>query len=167
MRVNHFLGVTNAQKELVSVWASLARRNDGLPRKRDLDPGVLRRHLSRISVLDLEVGGVPRFRLSGSRLSAMIGVDPTGLCPSDLPAPHGDIFMLGLEQIMSRKSPVGGLVSVEANGTGQTWLRLPLADDAGELRYVLCHDDILTEQEEGEEPPVPGAIHVETLSRAA
>ena len=161
------MGVTSAQRELGSVWADLAERQTGLPRKSDLDPGVLRRHLSRISILDLEAGDGPRFRLSGSRLSAMIGMDPTGLHPSDLPAPHGDIFSLGLEQILSRRGPAGGLVSVEAREGNQTWLRLPLADEHGRLRYVLCHDDVLVEQGESETPPVPGSIHIEHLSKAA
>lgn len=161
------MGITDAQQELVRVWMDMARESNHLPCKRDLDPGLLRRHLSRISLLDLGAGDAPRFRLSGSRLSAMIGLDPAGLCPADLPSPHGDIFSLGLEPILAGKVPVGGLVSLEADGVSQTWLRLPLADEAGVLRYVLCHDDVLAEGTEHDGELVHGAIHIESLSIAA
>ncbi|MCI4645830.1 MAG: PAS domain-containing protein [Hyphomonadaceae bacterium] len=167
MRVNHYMGVTDAQKELIAVWSRLAEARCGLPSKQDLDPGLLRRHLSRISLLDLKAGDAPRFRLSGSRLSAMIGMDPTGLSPADLPAPHGDIFSLGLEPILVNRLPVGGVVSLTQDGSSQAWLRLPLADGAGELRYVLCHDDVLVETDGQEDELVHGAIHVEKQSIAA
>lgn len=138
---NLFIGVTAKQKDLIDAWSDMAQaEGHACPSRHRLDPGRIKQHLAHLSILDLRQGKDARFRLAGTGLRSIIGVDAAGLCVSELPAPHCDIWALGLESVVERQSPVGGLVARAAGEPVHAWLRLPLLDADGAPTLVLCHD---------------------------
>lgn len=145
-----FTGVTAKQTELIAVWSEMARTEGGAcPSRQRLNPGTIRKHLSHLSILDLRQGRDARFRLAGTGLRAIIGADAAGLRVSELPAPHCDIWSLGLDVVAARQAPVGGLVTEAAGERAHAWLRLPMLDRDGAPTLVLCHDALVAPDSTG------------------
>jgi len=135
-----FRGVTIAQQDLISYWKRLRDGAGCVPRD-EIDPGALRSMLASISIVQFDESGDGRFRIAGSRLRDIFGIEARGLRVSEVMGGHGDAFSLGLSVALERRSPVGGII--EQNGGMHAWLRLPLMDSEGRLTMVLCHDEML------------------------
>lgn len=136
---NVFLGVTEAQTQLVQYWQE--KCSDGaLPRREDINPGSLRSHLAAISIIEINGAGDIRFRLAGSGLRSILGREMRGRSIRDLEPTVCDMWSLGLSSAIDRGQPTGGLICRENND--HAWLRLPLMSETGGA-LILCHDALL------------------------
>ncbi|MEH6411282.1 MAG: PAS domain-containing protein [Hyphomonas sp.] len=135
-----FQGVTIAQQELINYWKRLRDRAGCVPREA-IDPGALRSMLASISIVQFDESGDGRFRIAGSRLRDIFGMEARGRRVADVMGAHGEAFSLGLSVALERRGPVGGVIEQE-DGM-HAWLRLPLMDSNGHLTMVLCHDEML------------------------
>lgn len=135
-----FSGITDSQKNLIEYWCRL-RDSDGLVRRESIDPGQFRSMLASISIVEFDRSGTGRFRIAGSRLREIFGMEARGRKVADVVGANGDAYCLGLSSALDRGAPVGGLI--EQNGRLHAWLRLPLAGADGQLTQVLCHDELV------------------------
>lgn len=134
-----FSGLTDAQAELIEHWHR-CRLDAGLPQRARLDPGAIRKHLSYVSMVEVEADGRTRFRLAGSELRRLFGREMRGRYLSELDETSFETWSLGLARALELRQPVGGAISRERDS--HAWLRLPLrSDDGGVL--VLCHDALI------------------------
>ena len=137
---NGFSGLTRAQEAIIAYWRS--RCVDGqLPSRGDIDPGVLRSHLSAISIVEVEPDGAVRFRIAGSQVRAVFGQEMRGRCLDEFNSPAADMWSLGLTAVLERQQPVGGLIRRQHDY--HAWLRLPLLPTA-RGRMILCHDMVIS-----------------------
>ncbi|MDJ0922617.1 MAG: PAS domain-containing protein [Henriciella sp.] len=134
-----FSGLTKAQTEILSYWHD-QRVGGGLPRRDQIDPGVLRSHLAAISIVEVQSDGDMQFRLVGSKLRQVLGCDLSGQRMSNLEGAAADMLSLGLASVLERLQPIGGLI--ERTRDRHAWLRLPLAVE-GRAPLILCHDALL------------------------
>ena len=160
-----FQGVTVAQQALIDYWKQLRDRAGCVPRDA-IDPGAMRSMLASISIVQFDDAGDGRFRIAGSRLRDIFGMEARGRRVADVIGEHGDAFSLGLSVALERRAPVGGVIE-QPDGM-HAWLRLPLMDSNGHLTMVLCHDELLPRRQlvipnEGQ----TGAVHTSSPRAAA
>ena len=137
---NHFVGLTDAQRDIVQHWAS--KQQDGYaPKREDIDPGVLCRHLDSISVVEIDVEGDIRFRIAGTKMRAILGQEVRGQSLNAISGAAADMFALGLTAAIDRQGPVGGVISRKRDQ--HAWLRLPMYSAVTGLPLILCHDALL------------------------
>ena len=135
-----FSGITEAQRLLIAHWAE-CRDSSGRVARESIDPGTVRSTLACLSIVEMDELGAGRFRIAGSRLRDIFGFDVRGRHVSEIAGTHGECYALGLSAAIERGLPVGGLM--ESGSRLHAWLRLPLADDHGQLTQVLCHDELI------------------------
>ncbi|WP_341198139.1 PAS domain-containing protein [Hyphomonas chukchiensis] len=157
-----FQGVTIAQQALIDYWKQL-RDEGGCVRREAIDPGALRSMLASISIVQFDEAGDGRFRIAGSRLRDIFGMEARGRRVADVIGEHGDAFALGLSVALERRAPVGGVIE-QSNGM-HAWLRLPLLDSNGQLTMVLCHDEMLPSRRLI--TPNSGSVHTSSPRAAA
>lgn len=162
--------MTPAQKDLCDLWValSLERRGarDGVARAR-LDPGRMRRYLSRLVLLECFDDGRRRVRLAGSVQCRELGIDPSGHTLGELP-PHISLPLgLGVDQAILRNRPVVARLVSPQGDTRLTVLRLPLLNAQGEIGFVLCLDVPSVPGEGVTGDDIPNDIHDEGGSIAA
>ncbi len=105
-------------------------------------PGTLRLQLANISLVQIEEdGGEPRFRLAGSGLRDILGIEARGRHLSDVPDLPREPWVDGIGYVLASGKPAGGTIRQENNW--HSWLRLPLHNDNGQLRIVMCHDELI------------------------
>jgi len=136
----NFSGVTEAQRLLIAHWYA-CRASDGLVPRDAIDPGIVRSTLACLSVVEVNEEGEGRFRIAGSRLRDIFGMDVRGRRIAEIAGAHGECYALGLTSAVERGLPVGGVI--ETGGRLHAWLRLPVADDYGTLTMVICHDELI------------------------
>jgi hypothetical protein len=136
----NFSGVTEAQRLLITYWYG-CRASDGLVPRDAIDPGIVRSTLACLSVVEVNEVGEGRFRIAGSRLRDIFGMDVRGRRIAEIAGAHGECYALGLTSAVQRGLPVGGVI--ETGGRLHAWLRLPVADDYGTLTMVICHDELI------------------------
>jgi hypothetical protein len=136
----NFSGVTEAQRLLIAHWHA-CRTSDGLVPRDAIDPGIVRSTLACLSVVEVNEEGEGRFRIAGSRLRDIFGMDVRGRRVAEIAGAHGECYALGLTSAVERGLPVGGVI--ETGGRLHAWLRLPVADDYGTLTMVICHDELI------------------------
>ena len=130
---------------LYDYW--LARKpEDGLPRRRDIDPTDFPKLLPRIAMIDVEKaeeGNRSRYRLAGTEIVSRAGRDPTGKSFEDLY--QGDYLTTAralYDELCASKQPHFS-ERVYPIGDGESFLRydrliLPLAsDDRTVNQFVL------------------------------
>jgi hypothetical protein len=143
---NVFSGVTDAHEVLIRHWQS-RRDGEGRVSRDNIDPGALRSapgsilSLACISIVEVDETGESRFRIAGSRLREIFGMEVRGMRVAEIAGAHGECYVLGLSAALERGEPVGGVI--EIGGRIHAWLRLPLAGEDGQLNQVLCHDELL------------------------
>lgn len=141
MTMSNFQGLTPTQAEIIQYWSSLRQSCGRVPRSL-INPGRLRAHLSGTSVIELS-GETARVRLAGSKLRDIVGFEMRGRNLLDIDSPVVDSLALGLGMAIERAEPIGGRIE-QSDGRTHVWLRLPMADRAGNLTLVLCHDEIIS-----------------------
>lgn len=135
-----FSGQTKAQSEIIAYWQEICARLDALPRRSDIDPGVLRSHLAAISVVEINALDHIRFRLAGSEVRSIFGQEMRGRWLHEFNGPAADMWSLGIAAVRKKIAPVGGIIAREHDQ--HAWLRLPLASNQGST-LVLCHDMVM------------------------
>jgi len=135
-----FSGVTEAQRLLIAHWYE-CRTSEGLVPRDAIDPGIVRSTLACLSIVEIDAVGEGRFRIAGSRLRDIFGMDVRGRRVAEIAGAHGECYALGLSSALERGMPVGGLI--ETGSRLHAWLRLPVADDLGALTMVICHDELI------------------------
>lgn len=141
----NFAGVTEAQRLLIAHWHEV-RAADGRVAREAIDPGMFLSALASLSIVEVNEIGEGRFRIAGSRLREIFGMDIRGRRVADIAGAHGECYALGLTAALERGMPVGGVI--EQGGRLHAWLRLPLADEYGNLTQVLCHDEFIAHRRE-------------------
>ena len=135
-----FSGITEAQRLLIAHWYE-CRASDGTVPREAIDPGTVRSTLACLSIVEIDAAGEGRFRIAGSRLRDIFGMDVRGRRLAEIAGTHGECYALGLSSALERGAPVGGVI--ESGARLHAWLRLPVADEHGDLTMVLCHDELL------------------------
>lgn len=142
---SNYAGITEAQRLLIAHWHEL-RAADGRVAREAIDPGTILSTLACLSIVEMDAAGEGRFRIAGSRLRDLFGMDIRGRRVAEIAGTHGECYALGLTAALERGEPVGGIM--EQGGRLHAWLRLPLTDDSGNLTQVLCHDEFLAHRRE-------------------
>lgn len=129
-----------ANRQLVDYWRSKSR-GGAVPFKSAIDPSEIPRLLPDLLVYERIAPDHVRVRVVGTRVTARLGVDPTGGNIFEL---FADRYKSGVMDAMNRvldepcvqvatvrdRYPSGRQLLVEV-------VRLPLADEAGNPRYIL------------------------------
>lgn len=136
-----FSGVTEAQRLLIAHWYE-RRTAEGFVPREAIDPGIVRTTLASLSVVEIDESGEGRFRIAGSRLRDIFGLDVRGRKVAEIAGAHGECYALGLSAALERGLPVGGLI--ETGERLHAWLRLPVVDEDGDLSLVICHDELIS-----------------------
>lgn len=144
-----FSGLTEAQRLLIAHWHAVRAADGRVPREA-IDPGTILPALASLSIVEMDEAGEGRFRIAGSRLRDLFGMDVRGRRVAEIAGTHGECYALGLNAALDRGVPVGGVI--EQGGRLHAWLRLPLADENGQLTQVLCHDEFIAQRRD----PLPG-----------
>ncbi|MEO9971726.1 MAG: PAS domain-containing protein [Hyphomonadaceae bacterium] len=126
------------QAKLLDHWHEIAK-GDGIPRRVDLDPGKFACALGNISLVELGENGF-KFRLAGSLLHDIFAdVDKGGLL-SEIDMAVEEAGSASMSIALETGRAVFG--DRQLAGRWHSWLRLPLRDETGAARLVLCFDQI-------------------------
>jgi hypothetical protein len=139
-----FAGVTEAQRLLIAHWYE-CRTAEGLVPRDAINPGIVRTTLASLSVVEIDPAGEGRFRIAGSRLRDIFGLDVRGRKVAESAGAHGECYALGLSAALERGLPVGGII--ETGERVHAWLRLPVVDEEGDLSLVICHDELISSRQ--------------------
>ncbi len=138
-------GVTEAQRLLIAHWYE-CRNADGQVPRDAIDAGTVRSTLADLSIVEIDEIGQGRFRIAGSHLRDLFGMDVRGRPVSEIAGAYGEGYAFGLIAAVQQGVPVGGVTDT---GKGlHVWLRLPLMDEDGALTQVLCHDERVAHRRE-------------------
>ncbi|WP_162906738.1 PAS domain-containing protein [Algihabitans albus] len=155
-------------RALLDYWLS-KRRDDGLPRESEIDPTEIPQLLPDLIVYERIEPDHFRVRIVGQRVVMRIGVDPTG---ANIFEVFSERFKSNVMAAMNRvlDEPCAQLTTVRDRfPSGREGLvevlRLPLADDKGQLRYIISSTAELQPPlaEVSPEPPSLLAEPVENL----
>jgi len=133
--------VTSAQNDLYLLWRTLWCAKLGGVRRRDFDPGRICKHLSRVVILEFCPDQSCVVRVAGSGRCLEFGLDPSGSQLDQLPENVSSELDIGTLEALEGGEPVSGVVTPENAGPKHAFLRLPLLDASGRLRFLLCHDE--------------------------
>jgi hypothetical protein len=136
-----------AHEELFAYWASL-RRSGGLPARRDLDPGGIKRLLPTISLIDVVPGPLDfRIRLAGTGLYDVYGREITGRRLVDVyNTAAADYWRGELGKVVREMRPSAGVHNLAWRGASHLsilWLRLPLSSDGATVDMILGYDAVV------------------------
>lgn len=138
--------VTPAQAEMLDYW-NRVRLETGCcgVQRAALDFGRLRRFLSRIVLLEVHEDQMLAVRLCGSLRCRELGFDPGGKTLGELPQEWAVLLMEGVEWAVTTNKPVAGQVGTSGRDSQRAFVRLPLLDNRGAVRFVLCYDETVIE----------------------
>jgi hypothetical protein len=135
-----------AHEELFAYWAGLRPRG-GLPARRDLDPGCIKRLLPTVSLTQVVAPGDYRLRLAGTGLWGVYGGEITGRTLEDVYASDAaEYWRRELDQVVVERRPRAGHHSMAWRGAAHMtllWLRLPLAGNGRDVDVILGYDAVL------------------------
>jgi len=133
--------LTDAQAELLAYWQTKVQLC-GRARRIDMHPGELRSMLANISVVELNEDGHARFRLAGSKLRAIVGMEARGRGVTEIQGGELEPWCDALLGLLDGGQPVSGIA--ERGDKLHVWLRLPLLDRRGEMTQIMCHDALVS-----------------------
>lgn len=136
--------VFREQRQIYDYWLSCAELRP-MPSRDDIDPGSMREYLPQISLIDISDGmRNATFRLAGSRLRDVYGIEVTGKRLGDLEWGEKQEYWQGIYQsVVDEGVPQMGTVLGPLRQREHVklfWLRLPLSDDGRSVNKILCHD---------------------------
>lgn len=141
------------QRQIYDYWISCCGAK-AMPQRCDISPAAIPRLLPYLSLIDID-GELPRsrVRLAGTRLRDVFDREITGLCLCDIDfGDKRDYWMAAYRHTALDGKPSQGVVRgprVNKEHLVQYWIRLPLADAAGErVGMVLCLDYFLSSMDE-------------------
>lgn len=126
------------QQRLVAYWKSKQVAGTW-PGRRDINPGDVLGALSTVSLVERSAEGF-RFRLTGSRLRDLFGGNLQGKLISLIDRSVEEAGSASMDLALETGRPVSG--SRKVMGRWHFWLRLPLLDEQGRPRLVLCADEL-------------------------
>ncbi|WP_458790540.1 PAS domain-containing protein [Yoonia sp. MH D7] len=126
---------------LEEYWQSL-RKDDGVPRRADVDPGAIDSALPHTFVLERVAPGVARMRVAGQKLHEIMRMEPRGMPISAFfAADDRSTLAVYLESAFAEPALVAipvhipsGLLRTKVRGA---MLLLPMLDDHGDVSRVL------------------------------
>ncbi len=135
-------------------WTGLCRGGE-VPRRADIDPRRIESVLANTFILERIAPGLARFRVAGTHLADLMGMDVRGMPASTLILPGArDAFADGLQAVFS--GPARLHLRLRAKGTlgrpdlSARMVVLPLRGDRGEVsRAIGC---LLTKGQPGRAP---------------
>lgn len=132
------------QGELYDYWRTMAGSH-AVPGRAAFDPCCVPRLLPHISLIESAGDSrTARFRLAGSALRDLYGRDVTGAILDHVFAgPRAAYWRRVHGLVVERGAAMQGAVHGPAEGREHLvlfWLRLPLVDERGRVRFILCHD---------------------------
>lgn len=126
------------QAKILDHWHGIVG-DGGIPHRADLDPGKFTCALGHISLVELGDEGF-RFRLAGSHLHEIFAdVDKGGLL-SEIDISVEEAGSASMSIALETGRAVFG--DRKVGSRWHSWLRLPLMDEAGVARLVLCFDQV-------------------------
>lgn len=122
-------------------WTSL-RRNSDLPARSEIDPKGLDRALSRCFILERLAPGVARFRLSGSHLNDLLGMEVRGMPLTAFFLPDarkavGEALAQVFDTPATARLTLAGDRGIGKPPMDAALLLLPLRSDLGEVTRIL------------------------------
>lgn len=131
---------TRAARDLLAYWYRLAAGRQA-PRRDEIDPRDIKRHLADMFILELERPGLFTFRLAGTAICATYGAELRGEAFADLWQGEGrhDVVAL-LERVAGNAEPAileAAGESLREHRVRFEILLLPLAAPDGRLSRVL------------------------------
>jgi len=129
------------QAKILDHWHEIAA-DEGVPSRSKLDPGKFSAALGNISLVELDTHGF-RFRLTGSLLHGIFRDAKKGLLLSEIDASVEEAGSASMSLALDTGRAVFGDRALGARW--HSWLRLPLRDEIGVARLVLCFDEIATQ----------------------
>lgn len=144
--------VLRAHEELFAYWAGL-RHGRRLPRRSDIDPARIKRHLPLVSLTTVVCGPRDyRMRLAGTELWGVYGGEITGRGLGDIyNSSAADYWRRELDRVVAERRPSVGYHNLAWRGAAHVsliWLRLPLSSDGREVDLILGYDAVLTPRRE-------------------
>lgn len=133
----HVSVLTEGQENLLAYWVSICR-GGRIPSRRELNPALLGAALANTSLVE-RANNSFRFRLTGSRIEAVFGRGGEGRVIDEIDASIAEAGTESMELALETGRPVSG--SRKLGARWHCWLRVPLLDDAGNRRLVLCLDE--------------------------
>ena len=138
---------SSGHEEVFAYWSSL-RRAGHLPRRADIDPWKLKRHLPNISLIDVVRGPDGeisyRQRLAGTGLYLVYGREITGRALEEVyPGADAAYWREQLSKVVDAGRPTVGRHTVTHRPGGAcpiVWIRLPLASDGKSVDMILGYD---------------------------
>jgi len=126
------------QARILDHWHEIAD-GTGIPHRRDIDPGKFGCALGHISLVELDANGF-RFRLAGSLLSNVFRDVDKGQLLSEIDSSVEEAGSASMSLALETGRAVFG--DRQIGPRWHSWLRLPLCDETGAARLVLCFDEI-------------------------
>ena len=126
------------QVKILDHWHEIAGE-DGIPHRSDIDPGKFGCALGHISLVEQAESGF-RFRLAGSLLSNVFRDLDKGQLLSEIDTSVEEAGSASMELALETGRAVFG--DRQIGTRWHSWLRLPLRDETGAARLVLCFDEI-------------------------
>lgn len=160
-----YLRLTDAQEQLLDYWLSHQLPCGCAPRAA-INPGHVRGLLSHISVVELRSDGRVSFRLAGSMLRDIVGMEARGRSVSDIKGGDQEPWCDAILTLLDTRLPMSGVTEL-GNGVSHVWLRLPLLDQTGELTQIMCHDALLRDGQQPEKRRAIGSLIPQQTTRYA
>lgn len=139
--------ILGEQRELYDYWRRCFR-SGAIPSRNDIDPIAIPHLLPGLSILDAEEGlEAIRYRLAGTRVCQIYGDELTGRAIFDLDLQNKiEYWRAVYQQVLIAKLPMQGVVRGPVAHRDHLllfWLRLPLADESGNINKILGYDATL------------------------
>ncbi len=127
------------QRDVYDYWLN-CRDGDNLPARDDVNPVELKKHLSFVSLIDVEDDPQRfRVRLAGTGLRDVYGREMTGTYLEE----DSHIDVKSLSRLVARGRPAQGVLPIQLpdrDNLIQFWLKLPLAEDGQKINMILGFD---------------------------
>lgn len=136
--------VLREQREIFDYWKRCARGNL-MPARSDIDPVAIPHLLPGLSLLHVEPGRVDaRYRLAGTRVREIYGIEVTGKCIFDLDfKDKTSYWRAAYSRVIEDGVPMQGAVRGPVAARDHLvlfWLRLPLGEVGGPVDRILGYD---------------------------
>ena len=157
-------GVTDAQSVLIDIlkrWESVS--HPGAIRRNAFDPGPVRQFLSNLSVLDLGREQESAFRYVGSAVPGLMGLLETPRSLADVP----ENMVRAWQASKTLTAIVCGSYAAPDTQAAHVWMRVPMVNNEGEIKEILCHDMIVPLADRDRSTSTSDYIHGDDIVLAA
>jgi hypothetical protein len=131
----------SAIQQIAAYWEAL-RGNRLMPTRSEIDPRGIEQSLEYAFVLERVAPGIARFRIAGSHLSDLMGMEVRGMPITSFFTPAGrDALNITLEEVFERPA-VADIMLIGERGVGRPPLEarillLPMKSDLGDVSRIF------------------------------